>query len=292
LSHPYNHFVNEFVRLLDETREAPLGGFPLADVPRLLDNAPRALVFAPHPDDESILGGLPLRLRRELSFRISAVAVTQGSRVDRQPARLEEMRGACHFLGFELITTRPNGLVGINPRTREQNPGAWEDSVATIAQIIAYHRASVIFLPHDQDHHGTHIGTHHLVLDALATIPGIRCKLVETEYWRAIADPNLMVESSPDDVADLVAAVSFHKGEVVRNPYHLSLPSWMSDNVRRGSELVGGLGSAAPGFHFATLYRLTEWVNGEVRPCLKAPRLVPVGPALAELFKREIVPAS
>ena len=293
MSHPYNHFVNEFVRLLDETREVPLGGIPPAAVPRLLDNAPRALLFAPHPDDESILGGLPLRLRRELSYRVSAVAVTQGSRVDRQPARLEEMRGACHFLGFEVITTRPNGLTHINPRTRDQKPGIWEDAVAVIAQIIAYHRASVIFLPHDQDFHSTHIGTHYLIMDALRTLgPNFRCKLVETEYWRAMENPNLMVESSPEDVADLVAAVSFHKGEVVRNPYHLSLPPWMADNVRRGSELVAGQGAASPGFHFATLYRLTEWAHGRVSPCLKAPRLIPLGASLGEVFQREIVPAS
>jgi LmbE family N-acetylglucosaminyl deacetylase len=285
--------VNEFVRLLDETREVPLGGIPPAAVPRLLDNAPRALLFAPHPDDESILGGLPLRLRRELSYRVSAVAVTQGSRVDRQPARLEEMRGACHFLGFEVITTRPNGLTHINPRTRDQKPGIWEDAVAVIAQIIAYHRASVIFLPHDQDFHSTHIGTHYLIMDALRTLgPNFRCKLVETEYWRAMENPNLMVESSPEDVADLVAAVSFHKGEVVRNPYHLSLPPWMADNVRRGSELVAGQGAASPGFHFATLYRLTEWAHGRVSPCLKAPRLIPLGASLGEVFQREIVPAS
>jgi LmbE family N-acetylglucosaminyl deacetylase len=285
--------VNEFVRLLDETREVPLGDLPPVAVPRLLDNAPRALLFAPHPDDESILGGLPLRLRRELTYRVTAVAVTQGSRVDRQPARLEEMLGACHFLGFEVITTRPNGLTHVNLKTREQKPGIWEDMVAVIAQIIAYHRASLIFLPHDQDFHSTHIGTHHLVMDALRTLgPNFRCKLVETEYWRAMENPNLMVESSADDVADLVAAVSFHKGEVVRNPYHLSLPFWMADNVRRGSELVGGQGAASPDFHFATLYRLTEWAHGRVSPCLKVPRLIPVGSTLGEIFQREIVPAS
>jgi hypothetical protein len=115
---------------------------------------------------------------------------------------------------------------------------------------------------------------------------------VETEFWRAMADPNLMVESSPDDVADLVAAVSFHRGEVARNPYHLFLPAWMADNVRRGSELVGGQGAGAQDFHFATLYRLTEWFNGRVVPCLKAPRPIPAGAVLAEIFKREIVPAS
>ena len=54
-----------------------------------------------------------------------------------------------------------------------------------------------------------------------------------------------MVESSAADVADLMAALSLHVGEVARNPYHLRLPAWMIDNVRRGAELVGGQGGAA-----------------------------------------------
>jgi hypothetical protein len=76
----------------------------------------------------------------------------------------------------------------------------------------------------------------------------------------------LLSQSSPlqgdaRTVADLVAALSLHVGEVARNPYHLSLPAWMQDNVRRGSELVGGQGGRAPEFTFATLYRLSHWEN-------------------------------
>lgn len=286
MSHPYNHFVDEYVRLVDGTRGLPLGGLPPAPAPRIQDNAPRALIFAPHPDDETIVGGLPLRLRRELLYRVAAVAVTQGSRVDRQAARLEEMRGACHFLGFELITTRPNGLSSINPRTRAGNPSAWEDAVALIAQVIAYYRAEVLFVPHADDYNSTHVGTHLLLVDALRTLgAGFRCKVVETEFWRPMADPNLMVESTAAEVGDLVAALSFHKGEVSRNPYHLTLPAWMADNVRRGGELVGGQGAAVPGFNFATLYRVRDWVKGDFSPCLNAPRVVPAGAGLAQLFK-------
>jgi N-acetylglucosamine malate deacetylase 1 len=88
------------------------------------------------------------------------------------------------------------------------------------------------------------------------------CLIVETEFWGQMASPNLMVESSVADVADLLAALSFHVGEVRRNPYHLRLPAWLQDNVRRGAELVGGQGGAAPDFNFATLYRLRRWKNG------------------------------
>ena len=75
--------------------------------------------------------------------------------------------------------------------------------------------------------------------------------------------PNLMVESPVQDVAALVAALTFHAGEVQRNPYHLSLPAWMQDNVRRGAELVGGQGGAAPSFAFATLYRWRTFGRGQ-----------------------------
>jgi LmbE family N-acetylglucosaminyl deacetylase len=285
VNHPYNSFINDFVRLLDEARTMTLGDLPNAPAPRVQDNAPRALVFAPHPDDESINGGLPLRLRRELRYRVSVVAVTQGSRVDHQTARLGEMKDACRFLGFELIPTQQNGLAGINMRTRSGNPEAWADAVAIIAEIISYHRPTVLFVPHDDDFNTTHNGTHHLVLDALKTLgPKFKCYVIETEFWRAMAKPNLMVESSPEDVSDLVAATSFHKSQVERNPYHLHLPSWMSDNVRRGSELVGGQGTAAPAFHFATLYRIQEWADGGLKTCLNDGVLKSAASDLATLF--------
>jgi len=285
VSHPFSQFVDQFVTLMDDAGKLPLGELAPAHAPRLQDNAPRVLVFAPHPDDEAIVGGLALRLRRELRFRVSVVAVTQGSRVDRQKERLEEMRGSCHFLGFEVITTQQNGLAAVNLKTRTRKPEAWAEAVALTAQIIAYHRPAVLVLPHEDDFNTTHTGTHHLVLDALRTLgPKFQVRLVETEFWRPMADPNLMVESSSEDVADLVAATSFHKGEVVRNPYHLHLPAWMSDNVRRGSELVGGQGTSAPPFHFATLYRVSDWTEGGMRPCVNTGLIIPAGGELTALF--------
>ncbi len=97
--------------------------------------------------------------------------------------------------------------------------------------------------------------------------------MVETEFWGAMSAPNLMVESSVEDVADLVAAISFHAGEVQRNPYHLRMPAWMQDNVRRGGEIVGGQGDAAPDFAFATLYGVRRLRHGRL-----APRLPPRPP--------------
>src|SRR4030095_10183194 len=92
----------------------------------------------------------------------------------------------------------------------------------------------------------------------------------ETEFWGQMTDPNLMVEISARDLTGLITATSFHVGEVQRNPYHLLLPAWMMDNVRRGTELVGGQGGTAPDFTFASLYRLRKWSQGSVTNVLRS----------------------
>jgi LmbE family N-acetylglucosaminyl deacetylase len=276
--HPYHRYVSEIARLTDEGRALPLGGFPPAPRPALPADAPRVLIFSPHPDDECIVGGFPLRLLRQGRMRVIDVAVTQGSSKERQAPRLAELRGACGFLGFDVVTTAPGGLARINSAARAGEPAHWEEAVAVIAAILGRERPRLVVCPHQGDANPTHIGTHHLVMDALARQPaGFACHLLLTEFWAAMESPNLMVESSAEDVADLVAATAFHAGEVQRNPYHLSLPAWMQDNVRRGGELIGGMGGAPPDFTFATLYRLERWRGGQRSAAFSGGRLLPAG---------------
>ena len=104
-----------------------------------------------------------------------------------------------------------------------------------------------------------------LVRAALEILGNFDGAVVTTEYWAANGAPNTMVEVSPEILASLVCALSFHRGEVERNDYHVRLPAWMSDNVRRGAELVGGQGAQKPDFEFAVLYRLGKLENGEIR---------------------------
>jgi len=145
-----------------------------------------------------------------------------------------------------------------------------------IARLLGEHQPAAIFFPHDADWNSSHIGTHHLLVDALARqAPAFTCRVVETEFWGAMATPNLMVESTIDDVAEMMTALSFHVGEVQRNPYHLLVPAWMQDNVRRGAELVGGQGGAAPDFDFCTLYRLREWRDGALHVVHDGGRALP-----------------
>jgi LmbE family N-acetylglucosaminyl deacetylase len=282
---PYHQLVSQYADLLKQGRSLPLGTFEPATPPNIAPDAPRALFFAPHPDDECIVGGMAMRLLREARMRLVNVAVTLGSKKERQTERLEELRDACHYLGFELVTTGPTGLERINPKTREQDPKHWAGCVQIIREILETHQPRVVLFPHDRDWNSTHIGTHFLVMDALRQMPaGFECYLVETEFWGAMADPNLMVEISANDLADMMAATTFHVGEVKRNPYHLLLPAWMMDNVRRGSEVAGGQGGAAPEFAFAALYRLRKWSGGQPKKVFESGKQVPCSMNIGELF--------
>ena len=281
---PYHHFVSEFARVAREGADCPLGGIAPLPRPAPAPDAPRALLFSPHPDDESITGGLALRLWRECGWKVVNVAVTLGSKPERRAERLEELKGACGFLGFELLTVASGGLEEVSASTRANNPPRWSSSVATIAGVLRRQQPRAIFFPHEQDWNRAHIGAHWLVMDALAQAEGLSCYLVETEFWGQMASPNLLVEYSAGDVADLVAAVSFHAGEVKRNPYHLRLPAWLHDNVRRGAELAGGQGQPAPDFVFGQLFRLRRWRAGRMEACFAGGRNLPAAARADEVF--------
>jgi LmbE family N-acetylglucosaminyl deacetylase len=282
---PYYNIIQQYADLLRSGKRAPFGGFSPLDRPRTDEDSPRALIFSPHPDDECIIGALPLRIMREAHFNVINAAVTQGSNKERQPARFEELKRACDYIGYGLIQTRPNGLEKVNAKSRQYEPLFWKENVAIIAKILRDQKPRIIFFPHEHDWNSTHIGTHFLVIDALATLGGdFECYAIETEYWGANTSPNLMVESTAEQVADLVSGTSFHEGEVRRNPFHLFLPAWMQDNVRRGSEVVGGQGEAAPDFTFATLYRMRRWKNGSLHNVFEGGKTLPANTGAGSLF--------
>ncbi len=277
-TNPFCGFVEGYVRLLrdEEAVRVEPGPSIRSGWPASSGSAETALIFAPHPDDESLTGALALRLVRQRGMRVLVVPVTLGSRTDRRAERMRELNEACAWLGFGVVSTGPAGFGAVTPAAWQSDPQTWARAVQAAAAIIADLLPAIVFAPHAADRHPTHIGTHHLVLAALGALSAdFRCRLIETEYWAPMAEPNLMVESSVEDVADLVAAVSLHRGEVARSPYHLSLPAWMIDNVRRGTELVGGFRAEAPPCVFATLYRQSVWCHGALQPPLKPGLFLP-----------------
>jgi LmbE family N-acetylglucosaminyl deacetylase len=223
------------------------------------------LIFAPHPDDECIVGALPLRLRQEAGWRVSNVAVTLGSNHERREPRWAELQDACAVLGFGCIRVGAQGLSDV--RADAIQPG----QVDALAAILTEHRPALVLAPHALDDNPSHRGVYRLVVEAVAQAR-LDTVLAFTEFWSTQAAPNALVETNIADTARLIAALERHTGEIERNPYHLRLPAFLADAVRRGGELVLGAGEAPPDFAFATLYRLVAYRAGQ--PVAELPRRV------------------
>lgn len=260
---PYLKFVQEVQATVEGAK-----GLSVSGTRATTKSDSKVLLFAPHPDDECIFGLLPLRLQQEANKQIINIPVTFGRNTERQAARSQELDDACAYLGWDCHHQRS-----------DLNSLEISDVVAVLEQF----QPDIIFFPHDDDWNSRHISTHHLIVNALKELDGFSCLTVETEFWGAMDDPNLMVEASAEHVAELAAATSLHIGEVSRNPYHLLLPAWMQDNVRRGGELVGGQGGAVPDFAFATLYRLRKWHDGEFVDILEHGQHLALSDTLSEL---------
>jgi LmbE family N-acetylglucosaminyl deacetylase len=229
------------------------------------------LIFAPHPDDECIVGALPLRLQQEAGWRVTNVAVTLGSNPERQAGRWAELQAACAVLGFECLRAGGEGLNDVRADTAERAPALWAAHVHAIATLLAEQRPSLVLAPHPLDDNPSHRGTYRLVAEALS-VARVDTVLAHTEFWSSQAAPNTLVQTNIADTARLVTALTRHAGEVQRNPYHLRLPAFLADAVRRGGELVLGAGEAPPDFAFATLYRLVAYRAGQ--PAAELPRRV------------------
>lgn len=204
------------------------------------------MILSPHPDDESIIGSLALRLQQENNAHIVNVAVTLGSKKERQKARLQELEAACELLEMENIVLDEN----------------WKKKEKELKSLIQKYQPQLILAPHLKDFHPTHIKTGELLKKVLAGIK-IPTLVAWSEFWGQLQKPNLLVEV-PLEILELqMKALEKHEGEVNRNPYHLRLPAWMMDNVRRGSEVIGGKGSEATHMAFGVIYQLQVFKNGK-----------------------------
>ncbi len=263
----FKEFVKDTAEVLRNSQDIPLGALEFPPVIPRGSDAPVGMIFSPHPDDECINGGLALRLFRESGFRIINVPITLGSDLERRAARRIELENACRYLGFGVMFPAENGFENITPKAREDDREKWRFAVSKIFDLINRLKPKVLFFPHANDRHPTHCATNLLVLDALQKMPNdFLCITAESEFWQAMEKPDCLIELSEEIVGDLVSALSFHVGEVSRNPYHLTFPSWLIDNVRRGSEIVGEAGSESQNFLFGVLHKISIFKDGALQP--------------------------
>lgn len=227
---------------------------------------PLVLLCSPHPDDEMLTGVLPLRLLREQGARVVNLAVTLGSNLARQAERWAELQEACAVVGFDCQRLRTPLAFDLKAGTEGEG---WLQAVAGLVELLTQMNPDLVFYPHASDAHPAHIGTNRLAAAALArwtAAESVSVTAVETEYWSSMAAPNLLVGVSSQDLACLLAALSCHRGEIARNPYHLVQPARLMDSVRRGAELIKSTTLTRPGFLFGELYRLSLWRQGRNQP--------------------------
>lgn len=276
-SQPLHDFVKAMEALVRNAKASPaLEAAQLAEQwvaahpkPLPAPNAPVCVIVSPHPDDECIGGGLPLRLMQESGWRVVSIVVTHGSNPARQLARADEFFSACSRIGFEPVLLSERGLLRVTPQAREAEPERWANDVRLLTTQLAALNPSLVLCPHALDGQVTHMGTHRLTLDALASLSasksGFTTTLAFTEYWSTMTEANLLVELTAQQVGDMISALACHVGEVSRNPFHVSVPAWLIDNVRRGGELVGTSGGKAPDYTFAAIYNVMQWRDGTLR---------------------------
>ncbi len=259
-------YVVESVKAMERGSDIPIGPSSEALNPELRPgaDAPKIIICSPHPDDEALIGAMPLRLRVEHGASIVNCAITLGSNVGQKQRRQRELESACRVLGFRLLIPKtdsgPLGFDHVNQDTRQNRGEEWAAKVEILAEIFGREKPDAVFAPHAEDFNTTHIGTHFLAAEALAAYLKKSGReplpIFETEFWHQMFAPNLMFGVSAETVATQLMATAEHGGEVSRNPYHLRFPGRMIDNVRRGSEVVGGQGGPARAFPFAELYNV------------------------------------
>ncbi len=213
-------------------------------------------------------GALPLTLQGE-DTRVLNLAMTLGSNPARQKQRQAELAASCRVLDFDCQLVRePLGFSNLTLAGEADNGHARQERIDILTSHFNRELPELILFPHAQDGHPVHKEVHRLALAAAkqhSEIHNRKMLLAETEYWHPMSEPNLLLGLAPATIARLITGLLCHQGEIERNPYHLSLPARLLDNVRRGTEIMGH-GDRSPQSPFAEIYRISWLDCGRLHP--------------------------
>ena len=138
-----------------------------------------AIVFAPHPDDETLACGGTILCKKAAGATMQIVYMTDGSRshtdhinpTELRVIRRQEALSACHALG---VAAPDVTFLDIEDGRLGDHQNLAQLRVAEILQTV---RPEQIFIPHRRDPHPDHIQTNLCVLAALQT-----CSMPMTVY--------------------------------------------------------------------------------------------------------------
>lgn len=135
------------------------------------------IVFAPHPDDESLGCGGMIAIRHALGQEIRVIFVTDGaflmdpsSRIAITLQRQQEAIEALAILGIDkhciTFLNYPDGTLQTLSLPEQA------ELIQEFQKILAPYPQVEVFVPHHHDHHPDHEATYCLVKAALETFPG------------------------------------------------------------------------------------------------------------------------
>lgn len=155
-----------------------------------------AMVFAPHPDDETLgCGGTILRKRR-VGAAVRLAFLTDGSgshaelvsRAELKAMRSDEALAAAEGLGVSagevFLLGFPDGALRAHH----------EEAVARVTTLLERHRPEQLFLPSIRAEHPDHVATNAIVHEAVRRL-GLTATLLEYpvwlwRHWPAVALPD------------------------------------------------------------------------------------------------------
>ena len=135
------------------------------------------IVFAPHPDDESLGCGGTIAIRHALGQDIRVIFVTDGA-FSMDPSRKaaitlqrqQEALEALAILGIDkhcvTFLNYPDGAL------QQLSPPEQAELIQEFQKILAPYPQVEVFVPHHHDRHPDHEATCYLVKAALETFPG------------------------------------------------------------------------------------------------------------------------
>ncbi len=259
------HYIRELEKLHREGARIPSAPCDKQDLqePDLRDRYD-IILCSPHPDDETLTSSLILRLQQTGVHTLN-LALTLGSDTEKKSTRLAELKNSCRILAFDTMpVVPPFAFPRLSIDEKQNSPETWAEKINILADHFNRFRPRLVTCPHKHDGHPAHSAANQLVLEAAqeySSGSGNSLLMVETEFWHPMRAPNLLLGVRPDEAATSLAALSCHKSQISRNPYHLRLPARYIDTVRRGSEIYS-YGSPAPDFLFGELYRISYVANG------------------------------
>jgi LmbE family N-acetylglucosaminyl deacetylase len=143
-----------------------------------------AMVFAPHPDDETLGCGGAILQKRRVGAAVRIAFLTDGAsshphlvtRDELRALRAQEALGAAKALGVEaedvFLLDFPDEALGAYR----------EAAVARVAELLRRHQPEQLFLPYARGEPPDHVSTNLIVREAVARV-GLAVTLLEYAVW-------------------------------------------------------------------------------------------------------------